>query len=75
VRAEELVGVGLRPDVLGLLRLRDPRWTSHTVPNAYRKNCRYSDCQFSATSTAKLEDMRYSPRDTGSAPWLTCWSS
>src|SRR4051794_24037185 len=30
----------------------DPRWTSHTVAKTYRKNCRYSDCQFSITSTA-----------------------
>jgi len=24
----------------------------------YRKNCRYSDCQFSATSTANSEEVR-----------------
>jgi hypothetical protein len=30
----------------------------------YRKNCRYSDCQFSATSTANSEDVTYAARPT-----------
>jgi len=28
------------------------------VSMMYRKNCRYSDCQFSATSTANSEEVR-----------------
>src|SRR6478735_8915987 len=39
----------------------------------YRKNCRYSDCQFSATSTAKLDDVRYCPRLTCCSPSVSCW--
>jgi hypothetical protein len=38
-----------------------------------RKNCRYSDCQFSATSTAKLEDVTYAQNETRTAPELS-WS-
>jgi len=35
---------------------------SHTVRTMKRKNCRYSDCQFSATSTANWEDVTYWPK-------------
>src|SRR3954468_11824452 len=35
----------------------EPRWNSQTVPNTERKNCKYSDCQFSATSTANDDDV------------------
>jgi hypothetical protein len=36
----------------------EPRCSSQTVAKMYRKNCRYSDYQFSVTSTAKSEDVR-----------------
>src|SRR3954447_25575017 len=36
----------------------EPFWTSHTVTSAKSVNCRYSDCQFSITSTAKDDDVR-----------------
>jgi hypothetical protein len=36
----------------------EPRWTSQTVAKRNRKNCRYSDCQFSATSTANRDVVR-----------------
>jgi hypothetical protein len=29
------------------------------VVKMYRRNCRYSDCQFSETSTAKPDEVRY----------------
>src|SRR3954453_18826790 len=51
----------------------EPRCTSQTVTRIMRKNCRYSDCQFSATSTAKLEDVTYAQNETRSAPELS-WS-
>ena len=41
-----------------LLDSGEPRCTSHTVSMMNSRNCRYSDCQFSATSTAKVEDIR-----------------
>jgi hypothetical protein len=47
-----------RPALLGFLDSGDPRCTSHTVPRMYNVNCRYSLCQFSATSTAKLAEVR-----------------
>src|SRR5215208_2212588 len=34
----------------------EPFWSSHTVVRMKRKNCRYSDCQFSITAWPKLED-------------------
>jgi hypothetical protein len=39
----------------------EPRCTSQTVATMNSRNCRYSDCQFSATSTAKSEEMRRRP--------------
>jgi hypothetical protein len=47
-----------RPLSPGLFDSGDPRCTSHTVPTTYSRNCRYSDCQFSATSVAKLDEVR-----------------
>jgi hypothetical protein len=35
----------------------EPFCSSHTVSRMKRKNCRYSDCQFSATSTPKLAEV------------------
>ena len=55
VLADLLVLVGLRADLFTLLRLVDPRWTSQVVATMYSANWRYSDCQFSATSTAKAD--------------------
>src|SRR4051812_7661025 len=45
-----------RPTLAGSLDSGDPRWISHTVPRMNSVNWRYSDCQFSSTSTAKDED-------------------
>src|SRR6478752_7569096 len=52
----------------------EPFCTNQTVAKMYRKNCRYSDCQFSATSTPKLEDVRYWPRVISCRPAVICWS-
>src|SRR5919112_4568186 len=52
----------------------DPCWTSPTVRKMYRKNCRYSDCQFSATSTPKLAEVTYRPQETRGRPSaICCW--
>jgi hypothetical protein len=37
----------------------------------YRKNCRYSDCQFSVTSTAKSDDVTYASKLRGASPSVT----
>jgi len=36
----------------------EPRWSSHTVNRIMSVNWRYSDCQFSITSTPKSEESR-----------------
>jgi hypothetical protein len=52
----------------------EPFCTSHTVRKMYRKNCRYSDCQFSATSTPKLAEVTYRPQETRGRPSaICCW--
>src|SRR3954452_4364607 len=50
----------------------EPFCTSQTVRKMKRKNCRYSDCQFSATSTPKLADVTYRPNEMGSMPSAVC---
>ena len=52
------------PTSSGFFDSVEPRCTSQTVTRIMRKNCRYSDCQFSATSTAKLEDVTYAQNET-----------
>src|SRR3954451_23882985 len=47
------------PSSPGSLDSVDPRWTSQTVARMYSVNCRYSDCQFSMTSTQKAEEVTY----------------
>src|SRR5215207_1088389 len=51
----------------------DPRCTNHTVASTNTKNCRYSDCQFSATSTANDDEVTYCQIVTGSPPVASCW--
>ena len=36
----------------------EPRWSSHTVNRIMSVNWRYSDCQFSITSTPKSDETR-----------------
>ena len=36
----------------------EPFCTNHTVKRMKSVNCRYSDCQFSVTAWAKLDDVR-----------------
>src|SRR5690606_21837771 len=43
------------------------------VARMKRKNCRNSDCQFSATSTRNSEDVTKSPHPIGACPCI--WSS
>src|SRR5829696_2217644 len=50
----------------------EPFCSSQTVRKMNRKNCRYSDCQFSATSVAKLDEVRYRPSETGGSPSVIC---
>src|SRR5919107_5675140 len=50
----------------------EPFCSSHTVKKMYRKNCRYSDCQFSATSAPKLADVTYRASEMGSRPSVSC---
>jgi len=52
----------------------DPRWTNHAVSVMYSRNWRYSDCQFSATSTAKSEEVTYCSRLIRSTPSATACS-
>lgn len=56
MRPDLLLMVGLGPIASTFLDSGDPFCTSHTVSMTNRKNCRYSDCQFSATFTANAED-------------------
>ena len=44
------------PTSSGGLDSGEPRWMSHTVPRMNSENCRYSDCQFSRTSTPNSDD-------------------
>jgi hypothetical protein len=57
VLADLLVGVGLAALLADRLDSVEPRCTSHTVPRMKSVNCRYSDCQFSMTSTAYADDV------------------
>ena len=57
MRPDELPLVGVAPGLPGFLDSEDPRWTNHTVSRMYSVNCRYSDCQFSATSTAYCDEV------------------
>ena len=50
----------------------EPRCTSQIVAAMYRKNCRYSDCQFSATSTANADDVTNRSQPIWLSPWLSC---
>src|SRR4051794_36095496 len=45
------------PSSPGAVDSVEPRCISHTVAVIIRKNWRYSDCQFSETSTAKLDEV------------------
>jgi len=40
-------------------------WTSQIVAAMNRKNCRNSDCQFSATSTTNSEEVTNSTKPIG----------
>ena len=53
-----------RPALSSGLDSREPRWATQTVSTMNRKNRRYSDCQFSARSTANSEEVRYAPMVT-----------
>jgi hypothetical protein len=46
------------PTLSSSLDSGDPFCTSQTVRKMNRKNWRYSDCQFSSTSTPKLAEVR-----------------
>ena len=50
----------------------DPRWISQIVARMKSVNWRYSDCQFSITSTQKTDEATYRPSVSGSAWWATC---
>src|SRR5687768_15562578 len=52
----------------------EPFCTSQTVSTMKSRNCRYSDCQFSETSTAKLEEVTYCQKLISSNPEATCSS-
>src|SRR5689334_6466439 len=52
-----------RPGLSSSLDSGEPFCSSHTVTKMNRKNCRYSDCQFSATSAPKLAEPTYRPRE------------
>jgi hypothetical protein len=66
------------PSLPGSLESEEPRCTSQTVAKTYRENCRYSDCQFSMTSTPKDDEVTWSRKDTVGRPFATCralWSA
>jgi len=44
------------PASSGFLDSGEPRWMSQTVAKMNSENCRYSDCQFSSTSTPKSDE-------------------
>src|SRR5687767_14155443 len=50
----------------------EPSWISHTVRMMNKKNCRYSDCQFSMTSTPNVDEVTYSPSEIVARPCDTC---
>jgi hypothetical protein len=74
VLADLLLLVGLVSSSPGGLDSVEPRWTSQIVATMKRVNCRYSDCQFSMTSTMNADEVTYRPSETVGSWCESCWS-
>lgn len=62
------------PSSPGFFDSDDPRCTSQIVSRMKSVNSRYSDCQFSAMSTAKEEDVTYRSHEISCSPAvLAAW--